>query len=77
MAHDVSIWIALGGVDRRCLGIVPASNVSMTCMRPPQQGQGLDQMARTTRKQMEPRSPFSASATYGESHERARTSCGK
>jgi retron-type reverse transcriptase len=36
-----------------------------------------DQMARTTRKRMEPRSPFSASATYGESHERARTSCGK
>ncbi|MFZ1103216.1 MAG: hypothetical protein WAN86_10315, partial [Hyphomicrobiaceae bacterium] len=40
-AHDVSIRIAIGVGDGRCLGIVPASNVSMTCMRPPQQGQGL------------------------------------
>ena len=41
MAHDVSIRIAIGVGDGRCLGIVSASNVSMTCMRPPQQGQGL------------------------------------
>jgi hypothetical protein len=40
-AHDVSIRIAIGGGDGRCLGIVAASNVSMTCMRPPQQGQGV------------------------------------
>jgi hypothetical protein len=39
-AHDVSIRIALSAGDRRWLGIVPAPNVSMTCMRPPQQGQG-------------------------------------
>src|SRR5262245_5224981 len=39
--HEVSILIAIGGVDCRCLGIVSAANVSMTCMRPPQQGQGL------------------------------------
>ena len=41
MAHDVSIRIAIGVGDGRCLGIVPAANVSMMCMRPPQQGQGL------------------------------------
>jgi hypothetical protein len=41
MAHDVSIRIAVAAGDRRCVRIVPASNVSMTCMRPPQQGQGL------------------------------------
>ena len=35
MPHDVSIRIALGAGDRRCLGIVPASNVSMISMRPP------------------------------------------
>ena len=40
-AHDVSIRIAIGAGDGWCLGIIPASNVSMTCMRPPQQGQGL------------------------------------
>src|SRR5688572_14949489 len=40
-AHEVSIRIAIAAGDRRCLGIVPASNVSMMCMRPPQQGQGL------------------------------------
>lgn len=40
-AHDVSIRFAIGAGDRLCVGIVPASNVSMTCMRPPQQGQGL------------------------------------
>ena len=40
-AHDVSIRIAIGVDDRRCVGIVPASNASMMCMRPPQQGQGL------------------------------------
>ena len=43
-AHDVSIRIAIGGHGRRCQGIVPASNVSMTCMRPPQQGQGVGSM---------------------------------
>ena len=39
-AHDVSIRMAIAA-DGRCLGIVPAANVSMMCMRPPQQGQGL------------------------------------
>ena len=39
-AHDVSIRIGIGG-DGRCPGIVPASNVSTTSMRPPQQGHGL------------------------------------
>lgn len=40
-AHDVSIRMAVAAGDRRCLGKVPALNVSTTCMRPPQQGQGL------------------------------------
>src|SRR6202011_975231 len=36
-----------------------------------------DQMGKTIRKRMDPRSPFSASATYGESREEARTWCAK
>ena len=27
--------------EGRCLGVEPASNTSMTCMRPPQQGHGV------------------------------------
>ena len=39
LPHDVSILITPGDGDARCLGILPGSNVSMTCMRPPQHGQ--------------------------------------
>ena len=38
--HDVSILATIGALDGGCLGALPGSNVSMTCMRPPQHGHG-------------------------------------
>jgi hypothetical protein len=38
--HDVSILIAAGGGEGRCLGSQPRAKVSMTIMRPPQHGHG-------------------------------------
>jgi hypothetical protein len=37
--HEVSILIAAGGGEGRCLGSHPRAKVSMTIMRPPQHGQ--------------------------------------
>src|ERR671919_349799 len=39
--HEVSIPVATSEVVGRCCGWQPASNVSMTIMRPPQQGHGV------------------------------------
>jgi hypothetical protein len=38
--HEVSILIACGTGEGRCLGCCPRKKVSMMIMRPPQQGQG-------------------------------------
>jgi hypothetical protein len=38
LTHDVSNWIVPGHDDEWCRGVSPRLNLSMMCMRPPQQG---------------------------------------